>query len=105
MPCFPVTPCSAQILAGNSRALQALIIGDASTLKEGMDMKKLLIPVLALGLLGSAAAVTAPVPASAAGVVVKIGGVHHHHRRHLCRGWGYRHHVRFCTRGWYWRYY
>jgi hypothetical protein len=84
---------------------QAFIGGDAS-LKEGIAMKKLLIPVLALGLLGSAAAVTAPAPASAAAVVVKIGGggVHHRHRRHVCGAWGWRHHVRYC-RVWRWRWY
>jgi hypothetical protein len=74
-------------------------------LKEGIAMKKLLIPVLALGLLGSAAAVTAPAPAKAAAVVVKIGGGGgHHHRRHVCSAWGSRHHVRYC-RVWRWRYY
>jgi hypothetical protein len=67
-------------------------------------MKKLLIPVLALGLLSTAATVSASAPAKAAAVVVKIGGVHHRHRRHVCGTWGWRHHVRYC-RVWRWRYY
>jgi hypothetical protein len=87
---------------GAANLLQAFM-GGGHPLKEGIAMKKLLIPVLALGLLGSAAAVTTPAPAKAAAVVVKIGGGHHH-RRHVCGTWGWRHHVRYC-RVWRWRYY
>jgi hypothetical protein len=67
-------------------------------------MKKLIASVFALSLLGTAGVMTTTTPAAAVGVVVKVG-THPHHRRHVCRGWGYRHHVRYCSRGWYWRNY